>query len=457
MSETGATGRIWLPELLWADDEMKRGWALAIDGERIAAVGPADAVIRDHPEWPLEPMPGKLLLPGCVNGHNHSFQILMRGLGEDDSFFGWRSRVLYPLSERLTVDELRGAAELAFADMLRHGITTVADFFYLNDGGTANALAVAEAATRVGIRLCLARTFYDWAGAPARYRESPAGAVAETRALARALKGQPLVTVQVAPHSPHGASAAMMGAAVELAAELNVKLHVHVAEGQYERQQVLEREGVSPIKWLDQLGALSPQSVLIHAVWVDEEDLDRVAERQASVIHNPASNMILGDGIAPVPAMLQRGITVGLGTDGGCTNDRHSIFDDMRMAALLQKVAALNGEAMDAGTVFRMGTSGGADALGLPAGRLAPGCLADVVAIALDDVSLLPGPVTVRHIVYAMSATAVDSVWVGGRRVVAAGRPQQLASERVAWARGWQDASGASSRVQSGTAAAAPG
>lgn len=456
MSDTSAARHIWLPELMWVDGAMKQGWALAIDGERIAAVGPAGAVMLDHPDWPLERMPGKLLMPGCVNGHNHSFQILMRGLGEDASFFGWRSHVLYPLSERLTVDDIRGAAELAFADMLRHGITTVADFFYLNDGGTANALAVAEAATRVGIRLCLARTFYDWEGAPARYRELPAGAVAETRALARALRDNPLVTVQVAPHSPHGASGAMIEAAVALAAELHVKLHVHVAEGQYERTQVLEREGVSPIRWLDQLGALGPQSVLIHAVWADDEDLDLIAERGAAVIHNPASNMILGDGIAPVPAMLERGITVGLGTDGGCTNDRHSIFDDMRMAALLQKVAALNGEAMDAPSVLRMGTSGGADALGIRAGRLAPGCWADVVAIKLDDLSLLPGPVSARHIVYAMAPTAVDSVWVGGRRVVAAGRPQHLAAERVAWARGWQDASGASSPAEAGAGDAAP-
>ncbi len=434
----GLASAVWLPDWLYADGAMQAGWAVAVADGQIVAVGPAPVVLAAHAGARLERMAERLLLPGSINGHSHSFQILLRGMGEDDDFFGWRSKILYPVSDRLSREEIGWAAELAYADMLRHGVTTVADFFYLNDQGTENAQAVAEAARRVGIRLVLARTFYDWAGAPSRYRETPAEARQHTRALADALRGDPLVAVQVAPHSPHGASAAMFAAAVATAEELDTKLHVHVAEGEYERQQVLATHGVSPVAWLDQVGALSPRSVLIHAVWTDEADWDLIRDRGAAVIHNPASNMILGDGIAPVPALLARGIRVGLGTDGGCTNDRSSVLDEMRMAALLQKVHARNGRALDAATAFRLGTEAGADALGLPAGRLAPGCAADAFTVNLRDLSLLPGPPTMAHVVYALSATAVDTVWVAGRVVVERGQPLQLDPGRAAWAMGWQ-------------------
>lgn len=407
-----------MPELLLEGTAFQPDRAVAVDGDRIVAVGPAGQLRDAYPQFPVIRLARQALVPGGVNGHNHSFQVLLRGFGEDDDFFGWRSRVLYPISERLSRDDIRRGAELAFADMLRNGITTVADFFYLNDDGIENALAVAEAARRVGIRLVLARTFYDWEGAPARYQETPANARARTLALHQALAGDPLVTVQVAPHSPHGASRAMIEAAVETAALLAAPLHVHCAEGRYEREQCLTTYRQTPVGWLKQLGALTPRTVLIHAVWVDDADLDLIAAAAAKVIHNPSSNMILGDGIAPVPAMLSRGITVGLGTDGGCTNDRASILDEMRTAALLQKVAARDGRALDAAAAWRMGTAGGAEALAIDAGAIAPGRLADLVALDMDDWSLLPGPLNLRQLVYGFSLQGIRRVYVGGEERV---------------------------------------
>lgn len=436
--------RLLAPELLLTRLGWQRHCGLLLGGAAaagdaspglITALGPLDTLMREYPGIQPERLPRRALLPGHINGHNHGFQVLMRGLGEDDDFFGWRRDVLYPISARLSRQEIRQSAELAYADMLRHGITTVADFFYLNDQGTDNALALAEAAHAVGIRLVLARTFYDWDGAPRRYRESPSAARAHTLALAQALAGDPLVSLQVAPHSPHGASAAMVEAAVETAETLDVPLHVHAAEGQYEREQMLRETGLTPIAWLKRHGALSSRTVLIHAVWVDEADMDLIAEAGASVIHNPSSNMILGDGIAPVPALLHRGITLGLGTDGGCTNDRHSIFDEMRTAALLQKVHAQDGKALTAEAAYDMGTRGGAEALRINGGDLSPGRLADFMTVRLDDLSLLPGPPTIRHLVYALAPSAVDQVYVGGRETVKAGQPLY---QNFEWARQWQ-------------------
>lgn len=428
---------LYVPSLSYFDGAMHQGVGFVVDESGcIVDRGPIGALRHKHSEVALEEWPQRLLVAGGVNGHNHGFQVLMRGMGEDDTFMDWRNQVLYPVSDSLSRDEIYQSALLAYWDMLRHGITTVADFFYLNDQGVENAMAIAEAAREVGIRLNLARSFYDWDGAPARYRETPDEAKASTLALAGLLRDNRLVSVDVAPHSPHGASTAMIQAAIETAQELDTRLHIHVAEGEYERATVLQETGKTPIAYLDELGALTPKTLAIHGVWVDDEDLDRLAGSGATVVHNPSSNMILGDGIAPVVAMLEHRIPVALGTDGGCTNDRHSIFDDMRQAALLQKVSHRNGNIINAATVFDMGTRVGGEALGVQAGSLAVGEWFDAVTLDLDDPSLLPGPPNIAHVVYALSPTAIDSVFVAGKRVIEHGHPTRFSPEMVLkWAR----------------------
>lgn len=434
---------IYCPDAAIVDGKVLEHPGFLVDPQgMIIHLGQVESLSIEFPQASVVQLTGELLLPGTVNGHNHGFQVLMRGMGEDRDFMSWRSQVLYPVSETLTPKEIYDSARLAYWDMLRHGITAVADFFYLNDQGSDNALAIAQAARDVGIRLLLARTFYDWGGAPLRYRESPDAAYDHTIDLANRIQEQGLsewVTVHVAPHSPHGASQAMVEAAIATQKELNTFLHIHVAEGKYERNTLLTRHQQTPIQWCHALGALGPRTLAIHAVWSDEEDLNILAQSGTAVVHNPASNMILGDGIAPIVEMIQRKIPVLLGTDGGCTNDRHSIFDDMRMAALLQKVRMTDSSVIDAPTVFAMGTTVGSRALGLKGGRLLPGEPFDAVTVRLDDPSLLPGPVTIGHVVYAMADTAVNSVYVAGQRVIHEGQPQRFdPGPLVDWARRWQ-------------------
>src|SRR6266571_7917141 len=155
-----------VPDLVYAGGRFQPGLAVDVAEGRIAAVTPAGEAAR------ALRLRRKLLLPGTVNIHCHTFQSLLRGLGDDLDFMGWRDRVLYPFSERLDRAAIALGAAFAFGEMLRHGATTCVDFFYLNDDGNENAEAVVEAARRVGIRLVLARSMYDWEGAPKRYRES---------------------------------------------------------------------------------------------------------------------------------------------------------------------------------------------------------------------------------------------------------------------------------------------
>lgn len=413
-------------ELIHTGDRFEAGYALLLDGDRCRGVVgtdevPGDAAVED---W------GRVaLVPGTVNAHGHAFQSLLRGFADDRPFAGWRDDVLYPFSERLDGDAVYAGALLAFAEALLAGTTTTVDFFYLHDGGNGNAEHVLRAAADLGIRLVLARAFYDLdapTSAPARYREDRRDAAARCMALAEAHRGDPMVSVQPAPHSLHAAAPETVAAALAVAEELDVPCHLHLAEAAYERAQVMDRYGTTPVRLLHKEGLLTSRLVTVHTVWVDDEEIDMLAESGAGVVHCPGANAFLGDGIARVSDMLARGVRVALGPDGGCANNRQSVFDEMRTASLVAKARAHDGAALDAATAFRLGTGAGGEMLGLAAGSFQSGSYADLVALDLDDLSLQPLATIDHHVVNSMQPTAIARVVVGGEVVVEAGRLTRL-------------------------------
>lgn len=418
--------------LVWADHSFSRESALLIDGDRIAGIAgrgriPSDAVVED---WG-----GVALVPGTVNAHGHAWQNLLKGFADDRSFEGWRDEVLYPFSERLDREAIYAGALFAFAEALLAGVTTTVDFFYLHDGANDNAECVIKAAGDVGIRLVLARAFYDRnapTAAPERYREDADEAASRCLELASAHAGDAHVSVQPAPHSLHAAAPPTVARALEVARELDVPCHLHLAEARYERDQVRARYGTSPVRLLAREGLLDPRLVTIHAVWIDEQEVDLLAEAGVGVVHCPNANAFLGDGIAPVPAMLRRGVRVALGPDGGCANNRQSVFDEMRAASLVAKAVLTDGAALDAPAAFAMGTSTGAELLGLPVGSFEAGRRADVVALDLHDLSLHPLVTLPRQIVHSMQPTAIARVMVGGEVVVDRGRFTRLDAGDIA-------------------------
>ena len=415
-----------LPDLVLTPEGWQRDRAVAITDGRIASVQSIGTPHRGDVA-----LPGRALLPGTVNSHCHTFQSLLRGLGDDLDFMGWRDRVLYPFSQRLDREGIALGATFAFVEMLKQGVTTCVDFFYLQDDGNDNAEAVISAARAVGIRLVLARTMYDWDGAPKRYRETPGDAARRVRELIAAHRHDETVTVQPAPHSPHGASPAMIRAGWEVAETENTVFHIHVAEGQYEGERTRREHGATPIRYLDRLGVLGPRMIGVHCVWLDDEEIALMAARGAGLAYCPGSNMFLGDGITRIPEMLKAGVRIGLGTDGGCTNNRVSVFDEMRTCSLLQRVRRLHGTALSADTAFALGTRAAARLLRLEAGVVAAGQLADLVAIDLNHLSLQPRNDLLKSVVYAMSPQAVTDVWVHGRRVVEQGRLTTMSEAEV--------------------------
>jgi 5-methylthioadenosine/S-adenosylhomocysteine deaminase len=409
-------------DLVFAQDRWQSKHAFAMQGGRILATGERQEIIEQFPDQDREEWGEVAVVPGTVNGHGHSFQALLRGFGDDLTFARWRDLVLYPFADRLDRDGIKTGALLDFAEMARAGITTAVDFFYIHDRANENALAVVEAAREIGIRLVLARSMYDWTGAPQRFQETPRQATANFRELHGDLSGDRMAFPQPAPHSIHAASPEMIQAGADLAAEFDLPFHIHVAEGSYERETSLERFGRTPVAYLDSLGVLSERTVMVHAVWVDDDDLGIMAERGVKVVHNPSANAFLGDGIAPVRKMLERGIPVCLGTDGGCTNSRQSIFEEMRMAALVAKAYAADASVLGAEETFLMGTVRGGEVLRLPVGRIAPDYAADLVVIDLNELSVQPARTAPQQIVYAMQPQAIRRVLVGGEPIVEDGR-----------------------------------
>ena len=390
--------------------EEARDFAFAIEDGRIAAVDSVDALERRFPHADRRRHGDEVIvLPGFINGHSHAYQILMRGWADDLPFARWRSEALYKIVPQLTPEQIYWTFRLAFDEMLAAGITTVAEFFYLNGAGNAHAEQVIRAAEETGIRLVFARTWMDADYAPDAFRESTDLARERTLAL---MKTFPDVNICVAPHSLHAASREMIRAAAEFARERDCMMHIHVAEAQYEGAQTLERFGVTPISLLQGLNALDERTVAIHAIYITAEEKELLARAGARVIHNPMTNQYLGDGICDVTGLQSLGVTMGLGTDADV---RPSLLEEMRAASLLQKVSRLDGSALGARTALELGTSQGAAALRVDAGALRVGAHADY--ITMDRAAIDPWIPPANHVVYRADNSSIRETYVRGVQV----------------------------------------
>jgi 5-methylthioadenosine/S-adenosylhomocysteine deaminase len=407
-------------------DAFEQGMAVVIDHGDIAEV----VATTDIPQSaPVEDWGDVALVPGTVNAHGHAFQNLFKGYADDLPFERWRDEVLYPFSEDLDADAIYVGALFAFAEAVVAGVTTTVDFFYLHDEDNENARAVIRAARDIGIRLVLARAFYDPdapTAAPARYREPAERSRERLLELAREFHDDRSISVQPAPHSLHAASPETIGIGLEVARDLGVPCHLHLAEARYEVEQVRERYGTTPARLLEREGLLTEDLLAVHGVWLDDEELDLMAAAGSALVHCPGANAFLGDGVARLPEMLQRGIRVALGPDGGCANNRQSVFDEMRLASLFAKARLTDGSALRALGAFRLGTLGGAEVLRLPVGAIEAGRAADLVALDLEDLSLQPAQMLSSHLVNSMQPTAIAKVMVGGEVVALNGRPTRL-------------------------------
>ncbi|WP_353808796.1 amidohydrolase family protein [Agromyces sp. SYSU T00194] len=410
--------RVITAPLAFVDDAWIADAAIAIHGDLIAWAGPASELPERFAGASVEAWGDRAVVPGGVNGHGHTFQALVRGFGDDLRFADWMGGLVHPTAAGLGADGIRIGAEFDFVEMLRMGITTAVEYFYLHDRGNENSRVILDAARSVGMRTVLARCMFDADPGPVRYRESLAEYEANYRELATELADDPLLHVHPAPHSVLGTSAEMLRLGNALAREFDVPLHTHVADSPGEVGVSRSRWDLTPVGRLADVGVLDEYLLAVHAVNVDEHDLALLASSGATVVHNPSANAFLGGGVMPLVRMRELGIPVALGTDAGGANSRQSLFEEMRMSALLAKATAQDASVVTATDVLRLGTSAGGAALRMPVGRIAAGFAADLVSLDLEAPSLKPRRTATQNVVYSMQPEAIDRVLVGGRTVV---------------------------------------
>ena len=406
-------------DLIIANGVVLKDHGITTENGSIVEVLPISALPKDAK---VTHFADAMITPGFVNSHNHSFQSLLKGFCDDCDFFTWRDEALYKYSKVLSRDDIYTGALFAFGEMLKCGITTVCDFFYINDQANENAKAVIQAARDLGMRITMARTMYDWDGAPQRFHETVQQAVHNTEELFKEFKDEPRVHVLPAPHSLHGASVDMILAGADLAERLDTKFHMHIAEGQYERTMITEKHGKPPVAFLNELGVLNDRLVGIHCVWLDDDEIAMMADKGTGLSYNPSSNMFLGDGITRIKEMHDAGVCISLGTDGGCSNNRASIIEEMRMTSMLQKVKFCDSTVTRAEDMLTMGTINGGKNLGIPAGDLAPGFYADFAVFDLNELSMQPRQNPLKNLVYASQPSALKAVYVAGEKIFEAGQ-----------------------------------
>ncbi|MCC7126003.1 MAG: amidohydrolase [Acidobacteria bacterium] len=390
-----------------ADGRVLSPGSVAIDGERIVAVGTPDTIAATYTGRDRIDGTGHIVLPGLINTHTHAPMVMYRGLADDLALMDWLQKYIFP-AEAKTVSPafVRTGARLAALEMIRSGTTLFADMYYFEE-------EIAAVVKEAGLRGVLGQTIIEFPVADAK---TPAEGLARTEAFIRKFKGDALITPAVAPHAMYTLDRATLLAARDLAITHSVPLLIHLAETQDEVRIAQERYKQRPATFLDSIGFWAPTTLAAHGVWVSPEEVSMLTARGVGVSHNPESNMKLASGTAPVPAYLKAGTHLGLGTDGAASNNDLDMFEAMRQAAFLHKLATGDPRVVSSREALRMATIGGARAMGMAdrLGSLEPGKLADLIMVRTDRPRQVPMYDPISHLVYATHGDDVVTTVVNG-------------------------------------------
>ncbi len=406
------------------DNTVIEGGALLIEGDRIKAVGSTLELSAAHPLEPMLDAQGNLVIPGLINAHTHGLYYLSRGLGMDGSLLDWIRQYIGPFFLEMSEEDAFAGALLSFLENLRMGNTLVIDNFYAPGARKGNADQVARAAEQSGIRAVLARCYVDRAGRlPVEFVESSDQVVQEYERLLRTwhTRANGRLQVWVAPVTLPSCTPESILSVHELAEHWGVGVHTHCAETLESVEMVRKQYGKSFVQVFDELGVLGPAFHSVHSVWLSDSELRLLRDAGAKAIHNPAANMLLAEGIAPVAKMRRLGMTVALGTDA--PNNSQDMVQSMKAAALLQRVASLDAGALSAQDVLRMATIEGARTLGMEdeLGSLEVGKKADVVIVDIHGLHTTPSHDPVSTLVYSCTGCDVRTVIVDGKVLVEQG------------------------------------
>lgn len=365
---------------------------------------------------------GKLAIPGLINAHTHAYMTMFRNIADDVPFSKWLFDTISPLEDAMTEQESYFGALLADLEMIRTGTTCYVDMHMTPDES-------AKAAYDSGMRVCLTR------GLVGGDRNDEGGIRRLKEALSDNEKwcdGDRLMTM-LAPHAPYTCGPDYLEYIASYAKEHGFGLHIHLAEGQNEIDDLRKKYGITPIEYAQRAGVFDVRTIAAHCVHLTDNDLDILRDRNVHVAVNPVSNMKLANGFSPVPKMLEKGISVCIGTDGAASNNSLNLFREMSVEALIHKGLNHDAETVSASDVLRMATIGGAAALGREndLGQIREGFKADIAILDLKNPGLTPSNNLVSALVYSCTGNEVDTLLVNGKILMEKKEVKTIDEERL--------------------------
>ena len=396
-----------------AEDRVLAPGAIEVDGGRITWVGDPwqEAASPGTEVFQL----GGILMPGLVNCHGHSPMTLVRSAGDGLPLDRWLAEAVWPREGRMEDEDVYWGMVLGAAELLGNGVTTTTEQYRHPDAVTRGVLDS-------GIRAVYTPAIFDVPGADDTWESLLAGAC---RLFDEMDGKEERLRIGFGPHAAYTVPPEGLAAVAAEARRRDALVQIHVSETRAECDVVRERYGVSAPQLLARQGVLDGRVLAAHAVWLEDGDLSVLAEHDVAVAHCPGSNGKLGSGVAPLAAYLERGMRVGLGTDGPASNDDLHLWDEMRLCALLARATSADPGIVSSRTALRLATRGGAEALGLPVGALEAGLQADVIRLRTDDPRFTPATSDdelLGHLVWAGAGYLVTDAWVSGERVLDDGR-----------------------------------
>jgi 5-methylthioadenosine/S-adenosylhomocysteine deaminase len=356
--------------------------------------------------------------------------VLFRGLADDLALMDWLQKYIFPAEAKTVSPEfVTTGTRLAALEMIESGTTTFADMYYFEE-------AIAKATSSAGLRGVLGQTIIQFPVADAK---TPAEGLARAERFITAFRSDPLIVPAVAPHAMYTLDRDSLVASAALARKYDVPVLIHLAETADEVKTAREQHKMTPVGYLESIGFWGPRTIAAHGVWVTDEDIALLKRRNVAVSHNPESNMKLASGTAPIAKYLSAGVTLSLGTDGAASNNDLDMFEAMRQASFLAKLASMSPTAMPAQTALDLATRDGAQALGLEKtiGSLEPGKHADLITVGTSSARQTPMYDPVSHLVYVTRGDDVRNTIVNGkvlmreRRVLTLDEPEVLAAART--------------------------
>lgn len=381
--------------------------SVIIDRGKIIDILPTTALAERYRPANLVDLPEQVLLPGLINLHTHAAMSLLRGFADDLPLMTWLEHHIWPAEKRALSERfVHDGTLLGCAEMLAGGVTCFSDMYFY-------PRAAADAVVQSGMRANLGILVLEF---PTAYASDADDYLLKGLEARDNWRSNPLLTTSLAPHAPYTVGNRSFEKIMTYAEQLGLGIHTHLHETAGEIAQSLEQYGIRPMQRLAELGVLGPGLVAAHCVHVDEQEMDLLAEHGCHVAHCQTSNLKLASGIAPIASMKQRGVSVGIGTDGAASNNRLDVFAEMRLAALLAKGSTGNAAALPAKTVLQMATLDAARALGLDdrIGSIEIGKYADLTAVRIADPEILPCFDPVSHLVYVTGREHVTHTWVAG-------------------------------------------